>query len=337
MPAPYREPAPPDPDPPLDPVAARRALGVVRSRHQAPPLWRALIAPGLVLGIALVGLSLSTPSLWVIPPALAVAVLVGWSSLRDRGTAVAVREKGIVLTRRGEERVIPFADVDEVWFELGRFHREAGAPLTALVLATFSGARLRVPMALEGAEAVLAAVLAGCSMPLFEEARVALREGETLTFGAVRLDRGGIEAGGARAPWGELRKAAVHRGRLYLYKRWPLFAWRTIRLDRVPNPTVLAGLLVAHLPGRLRIDDLLLLPYGVEGELLARRVDASAQVAVQEMTIGGAFFVIGVVMMVAGSAAGGVGSVVIAVAYGPVLYGGVRFYRGLEAYLASRR
>jgi hypothetical protein len=338
MPAPYREPAPLEPDPPPDPVAARRALGLVRSRHQPPPLWKALIAPAIALGVVTaVSLGAGAPSLWALPAAVTIAAGVAWSSLRDRGTAVAVREKGLVLTVGGAERVVPFEDVDEVWLEIERFHRESGAPLRALGLLTFAGARHRVPTQIEGAEAVIAAVLAGCSQPLYELARVALREGETLRFGHVSLDRAGIEVDGGRASWAEIRKAALHRGRLYLYRRWPVLAWRTIRLDRVPNATVLAALVQVHVRERMRVDDLLLLPYAAEGEILARRADNDAQVAAQEMTIGGAFFVIGVVMLVAGGAAGGVGAAVAAVAYGPIAYGGWRFYRGLRAYLAGRR
>lgn len=337
MAAPYRRPAPPEPDPPLDPAAARRALGPMTSRHTAPPRWRALIGPGAALLVALLVGIAWLESVWL--TLAGAAIVLGFtarSSLRDWGVEIEVREAGLVLSRRDVQRVIPFAEVDEVWFEIGRFHGASGAPLAALRLLTFAREVHRLPGHVDDAAHVFALVFARCSAPLYEDARVALREGATLVFGDVQLDREGIAIRGGRARWGEIRKAALHHGRLHLYRRLPIVAWRTIRLDRVPNPGVLTGLLIAHVKERMQIDDLSLLPYVAGVDILARHTD-DAQVAMQEMLIGVALAGLGLAILVAGRMVGGDVGIVAAIGYAPLVHGGWRFWQGLSAWRARRR
>lgn len=76
-----------------------------------------------------------------------------------------------------------------------------------------------------------------CSDRLLPHAQAALRAGETLTFGHVRIDREGIAFGSDA-----------------LFKRVPVLSWRTIRLDRIPHPTLFARLF-RELAPRVEIDD----------------------------------------------------------------------------------
>ena len=94
-----------------------------------------------------------------------------------------------------------------------------------------------------------------CSDPLLADAQAALRAGETLTFGSVRIDREGVVVGRRRAlPWKELRLARLQPGKIALYRRMPIFPWRTIRLDRVPHPTLFVKLF-RELAPEVEVDD----------------------------------------------------------------------------------
>jgi hypothetical protein len=151
--------------------------------------------------------------------------------------------------------VIVFEDVDEVWFEqewtrtwLGTFAR-----ISALRFVDRDGARHRAVLQVDDAATVLRWVLRCCSDPLLPEAREAIAAGETVTFGKVWLDREGISVGEARTRWRDIRFVRSHLGSLSLFTRWPLFPWRTIKLETIPHPTVL-GRLVAELAPRVEHD-----------------------------------------------------------------------------------
>ena len=85
---------------------------------------------------------------------------------------------------------------------------------------------------------LLNAVLRRCSEPLVAEARSALREGEVLTFGKVLIDREGITIDGARAAWAELQMVRFQPGKALFLRRSSLIAWRAVKHDSIPHPTV---------------------------------------------------------------------------------------------------
>jgi hypothetical protein len=335
MPAPYREPVPVDPEPAPDPAAALSRLGALLSRHAPPPLHRALLGPVLIAGL-LVGLAAvaDAPIVLLLPIGAAAFTALAWSSLQLRGVSADLHAQGLVLAEDGVRHVVAFEDVDEVWFEIDTFQNQSGAHLRALRLRDFAGAVHRLPLALQGAPALVGAVLRACQGPLLAEARQALREGETLTFAKVRLDRQGITVGDARRPWSQIRLATLERGKVYLFGRLPLLAWRTVSLEEVPNPSVFFGLVAASVT-RTRMDDQLLVPLATGADVSqAQAAQAAAggqELALRNMLVGGVLFLAGAIITWTTYSANNHAYVL---AYGPLLFGGVRFVQGLRAYLA---
>lgn len=86
------------------------------------------------------------------------------------------------------------------------------------------------------------------------EARSALREGEVLTFGKVRIDREGITIGEANAAWSDLHLVRFQPGQALFLRRSSLVAWRTVRHDSIPHPTVFVRL-VNELAPRVENDE----------------------------------------------------------------------------------
>ncbi|WP_437662681.1 DUF6585 family protein [Sorangium sp. So ce1182] len=336
MPArPYREPAPVEPDSaPQQPSEAAR-LGSLRSVHAPPPLRRALLGP-IVIAVLVVAIAAgggASLALLVALAAVTVAILA-WGPLRIRGWSAALHAQGLVLLRPGVRRVVAFDDVNEVWFEIRPVHSQAGATLGALRLVEYSGEEHRLPLAVNDGITLANSVLRGCSAPLLLEARRALGEGAALTFGQIQLDRVGINVGGARMTWREIRLAVVSHARVRLYGRSLIGAWRTIRLDRIPNPAVFIGL-VAQCAAKTRVDDPFIVPLTSEAEgLRVQGADGGNERALREMLVGGLFCIAGIIITWATYSAN---RSWYFVAYGPILFGGVRFFQGLASLLRGPR
>jgi len=166
--------------------------------------------------------------------------------LRDRGLCVDLHQHGLVVRRGlGRIEITLFEDVDEVWMDLD----VVGGAVTvarALRLVLHGGGARRVPATLSHADQLLREVILHCSYPLQAQATSALRAGDTLTFGDVQIDEIGIRRRRWSARWDELSLVRFMRGRLHLFRRQRILPWRTIRLDRVPHPTVFAKLVRDH-------------------------------------------------------------------------------------------
>ncbi len=336
---PYREAATVDPEPPPDFATEVARVGPSISVHAPPPLFTALVGPVLLAALVVAGSVLyGLPMVAAVPVGLATLAFLAWPPLRVRGTSVALHAEGMVLSRGGVRRVVPFEDVNEVWFEFDWLDRRSGTPLRAIRLLDFSGQSHRVPLALNDAATLATSVLQGCSTPLLQEARRALALGETLTFGDVRLDRDGITVREARLPWRETRLAVVARARVFFYRRFPILAWRTVRLGRIPNPTVFIGLVMANV-SNVRVDDNFVVPlaFGAEASparLTKAAVQATRNLALRYLLIGGvSFLTAGVLTWRTWGVHGSSDNL----ATGPVVFGGICLYQALVTYLAGRR
>jgi hypothetical protein len=328
---PYRNPPPPEPEPPPPPPD----VGALRSIHTTPPLHRALLGPVAIAAVAVPAFYLLTDTPLVLSAALGAAVLAvrAYSPIRFRGVTVELHAGGLVLCKAGARRVVPFSEVNEVWFELELTYNQAGARLHALRLLDFGGAVHLVPLAFEGAAAFAGAVLRETSEPLLVEARQAMREGVTLTFGRVQLDRDGIVAGKTRLDWRSMRLVVFQRGKVFFYRRWPILSSLTVRLDRIPNPTVLGGLVASYAP-RVRVDDRIVVPLATEAEAARAVAAGGSALALRTMLIGGLSLLAGLAVTCITYARHGETYVV---AYGPILFGAYQFLRGLAAYRSGPR
>jgi hypothetical protein len=248
---------PPAPEPP----DVERRLGVLRSTHLPPPLRRALgvaVAIGAMMAFGVAVAPGGAPPIFavVFPFALAVTTLFTLTPLRRRHLRVELHAGGVSVRDGKKRTVVLFEDVDEVWLVLEPVKVLFGtiAKITALRLVDHAGASHRVPADLQCGEQIAEWVLRQCSSPLVPEALRALRAGETLTFGDVRLDRSGIRGRSWGAAWDELRLVRYAPGRVTLFRRQTVLAYRSILLDRVPHPTVFARL-VTECAKKVDVDD----------------------------------------------------------------------------------
>jgi hypothetical protein len=258
----YRIPAPPPPPPPREAQDEASRLGEVRSHHGAPPLWRALI-PAAAISILLPPIVVATGQatelgVWAICLATMAVVFAvfAWSPLRQRRTHVTLCARGLVVEQRGARGVIPFEDVDEVWYDLDTHSNWIArfSTLHALRLVEPGGRAHRVPLTVQAPWQIVAWVQRHCSQHLLPQARRALRSGETLTFGAIRIDATGLAFGSTRVAWSDVRFVRMQSGRLAFFRRAPIFPWKTVSLDSVPHPFVFASL-VRELAQRVEVDN----------------------------------------------------------------------------------
>lgn len=238
------------------------ALGPLRSSQEPVALRRTLV-PAIAVTVVLLllgGALAPTTGLVVfeviLPFALAAVVLVAWSPLRMRHLRVALHANGVVVTTSSTRNVILFDEVDEVWMVLDPVRSPLGtiAWIRALRVVDRDGRSHRIPTNLEGGVEIGQWVVRHCSDPLRADATRALREGETLTFGKVQLDRDGIRGSSWATRWSELSLVRYVPGRITLFRRQRIIPWRSIRLDRVPHPTVFAKL-VTECAANVDIDD----------------------------------------------------------------------------------
>jgi hypothetical protein len=290
----------------------------------------------LITGLLTAVFALTSAPPLVLPPfGIACFVILAWRPLRLRGFSVELHDAGLLLSRGQVAKPVAFEDVDEVWFEIDVFgHTSTVTAISGLRLVTYGHEVHRVLLGVGGAAVLVGAVLKACSAPLLGEARRALGAGDPLTFGDVCLDRAGITVRGRALPWSAVRLAVVQGGKLRLYRRFPIFAWRTVRLDRVPHPTVFLALLASLAP-ELRVDDAFIVPFASASEHAAAAKAATGDdgVAIRSMFVGGASLLIGGLVTWATFASGASWYVI---AYGPMIFGAIRFFQGLRAYLSRR-
>jgi hypothetical protein len=234
------------PLPKVEPDVAA-ALGAERSVHRAA-IGAALILPLFTVAtILLVGAAM-TPALgltaWmiVLPFAFAGGALFGSGPYRLRSARVVLHQRGLVVTLRGRRDVIAFDDVREVWWD-GVSRGPYFARVAALRLTDDRGRSHTVPLLVERGNDVMRWVDRHCSLCLLPDARTALQNGETLTFGRVSFDSQGIVFGTVRVAWSRIRLVRMLPGQVALFQWMPVFPWTTIRLDRVPHPGLFVRLL----------------------------------------------------------------------------------------------
>jgi len=171
-------------------------------------------------------------------------VLLGAPALRLRKLAVALHDRGVVVCRGNARMAVAFDDVDEVWLDLNPITTPLGeiALIRHVRVVNQDRSQHKIPIQVEVGHEIARAILLHCSHPLGADAQRALRDGETLTFGRVRLDAQGLRVGRRHAAWTELSLVRCQPSRISFFRRQKVIPWRTVRLDRVPHPTVFVKL-----------------------------------------------------------------------------------------------
>jgi len=194
-----------------------------------------------------------------VPVAAAAFALFAWTPIRMRHLRITLHAYGVVVRtpdKSHKEDVILFDDVDEVWFILESMRSWLGtvALMDALRLVKHDETSHVVPLHVRGGFTIAQEILRRCSHPLRGDATRAVRDGGTLTFGNMALDRMGLRTTSWAIKWSELRLVRYVPGRVALFRRQTVFPWRNIRLDQVPHPTIFAKLVTEYAP-KVEIDD----------------------------------------------------------------------------------
>jgi hypothetical protein len=231
---------------------AEERLGALRSMHEPAQPARSPMTLPLVLALCLLPSTfllsrlreLESSLLGLLALPILLAILVFTLRPRRRTGRVELHQHGLFAEEGGARTVVVFDEVDELWIEQRwvRVWWLAFAAITRLRLVLHDGSVCHVPTEVEDSLALMRWILRACSDPLLPDARAALEAGETLTFGPIQLDREGLSVRGARARWEEIRLLRASLGSMALFRRRPVFPWRTIELDSVPHPTVFARL-----------------------------------------------------------------------------------------------
>jgi hypothetical protein len=200
------------------------------------------IGPATQLTLAFVALVAIVGAVWTV-----------LSPLRGGRYTISLHEHGLAVVRAERREEIEFAHVDAVWVELKmvRRHFASMALIKALRLVEHDGTSHRVPMP----DPVLCqAIVRRCSESLLGEARRALAAGESLQFAGIGFSRSGLTVGGDTRSWDALSLVRYQPGRLVFFARSRLWSWKTVRLDRIPHPTVFLKL-VRENARTLDVDD----------------------------------------------------------------------------------
>ena len=251
---PYRiaNPPPPPSERTLD---KEEEIGLLRTTHRPTKLARIAPIEGLVVaaciltvGGVLVGQEGIGAVLLTVPFAAIAFVLLSWSWFRTRGTAIELHAAGLVIVQRRRRTPIAFSEVDEVWYEM------AGRRILRLRLVLHGGAVHLIPLVVNDPLDMANWIFRHCSSALIPDALAALRAGETLNFGRVRVSQDAIEGDSFRIEWSRISIVRLQPGRVLLVRsRWSPFG-RTIRFDRVPHPMVFIAA-VRACARRVELDD----------------------------------------------------------------------------------
>ena len=183
-----------------------------------------------------------------------------WATREDR---IDLHTDGLVMVARAKRTVICFDDVDTVWFVVKTVSSWLGDSMhiVGLRLVGRDGETHTVPLHFVDAEQVALAVVRACSSVHLAGALETVACGESLTFGSVVLSREAVTIRGQKTPWKDLQLVRYQPGRMVFFRRQRWIPWRTVRIDRVPHPTLFVKMVAIYAP-RTEIDDPLIRMFG---------------------------------------------------------------------------
>jgi hypothetical protein len=194
-----------------------------------------VVGAALVATVGLVGAAILAPVY------LSMLVLFAWPAWWTGKLRIELHDRGLVVMRGARRAIVAFDDVDEVWWVVDRSSRMTVADFAtvhALRLVMHGGKVRRVPLTVRDADVLLRAIVTHCSHPLGAGATEALRAGETLTFGRVKLDETGLRGRFWQIRWSDVTLVRMTGGRIHLFTWQRVVPRRSIGLDQVPHPTV---------------------------------------------------------------------------------------------------
>jgi hypothetical protein len=167
--------------------------------------------------------------------------LVGLRILASRHS-VHLYQEGLVVRRGRRLDVVPWAEVDAFYVDVATnsYHVPTSVEYT---LVRHDGSRVRFGHGLQDAADLYDRLQRRLSAPLVVEANSAIADGETLTFGSVKIHRDFLSMRGRTLAWSDVRDVRATPNTLFLYAKGRLLRWGKIAMSDVPHPSVFMALL----------------------------------------------------------------------------------------------
>jgi len=226
-------------------------LGRARSLHRASfrRARRAAVGAFVLAIAALVASAIDRrPTLGVVifsavlGPALGALFV---DARRRASVLVVIGEDGVRVDGPDGSATMRWSEVDALWMTHDR-GAILGLPVDgALDLVDAGGRRLRIPAEIEEPAALRAAIDAAVTEPLVQEALDALRDGEPMYFGELRVDMTSIVLRDERIPWTEISAVRLVGDHFAFLREGSAFPRATLRYEDVPHAAVLARVLEA--------------------------------------------------------------------------------------------
>ena len=186
-------------------------------------------------------------ALMALPFLLSGSIALLWALLR-LPLRVALHQGGVYYRNRKGEWAVPWAMIDGVYQKILRIYR-AGVEVDVrdvYTIALQDGTMLEVDYHFEDVDAFGNALVGYVTEMLLPRCQQAFRAGQTLSFGALGIDRNGVHAEGKSLPWGEVESLSWKQGILSSDKAFlqikrvgGLLAWAKVPIERVKNYSVL--------------------------------------------------------------------------------------------------
>lgn len=184
-------------------------------------------------------------------PFLLGAALAGVWAARRIQRVIRLHHGGLHYRDAKGERAVPWRSVDGVYQRIVRVHR-AGEDVDVrdeYTIGLHDGTALEIDYHFDEVEAFGSAVTAAVTDLLLPVHREALRAGETLDFGPIRLGADGVHTGDRHLPWDEVESISWKAGILasdtaflMVRRRGGLLAWAKVPVERIKNYPVLMAI-----------------------------------------------------------------------------------------------
>lgn len=205
-----------------------------------------LIGFGGVVALVASALIEGTPATLVLGGAglalIGLAAYGGYAALRHQDQIIRVFLDGLTETSGGQDTVIRWEHIDGVVHSIGQRRRRRNDPSESQLLTLILSDSTRIQYSdatLEDVEGLAGTVKHAITRRELPRIADALRSGQSITYGKIRLDRKGIATDRTRIVWSSVTEARDESGRVSVKADGK---WQSLDVGIVPNAHVLVEL-----------------------------------------------------------------------------------------------
>lgn len=167
---------------------------------------------------------------------------------QNRGGRVCLHEHGVLVERRGERHTARWDEIAAVTEKVEKIHMN-GQHIYDRYLYTIEkpgGETFALSNMVKGVSGIGSALKEKTFERLYKEAVASLERGEKVSFGSLKVDMNGLEAGAGKFLWTQLSAVKVKDGQIEIKDRGGKAVIKTL-YGLTPNAHVLLVLLHQHL------------------------------------------------------------------------------------------